>query len=138
MISSPIPVTETAPRGPAYNPAPTIGESPTRPGSMNATPPVDEPVAKRPRRSRATAPTVSWIATPLHFRAYRGSRPFRIFSRLSSRFRRDSGVDGSYRGGPVDRANLTASGAPRRMWGVFRTSYATRIGLLTSTVAGTP
>src|SRR2546430_4578963 len=26
MISSPIPVTETAPRGPAYSPAPTIGE----------------------------------------------------------------------------------------------------------------
>src|SRR5947208_6901865 len=46
MISSPIPVTETAPRGPAYRPAPTIGESPTRPGSMKATPPVDEPDRK--------------------------------------------------------------------------------------------
>src|SRR5207249_2728266 len=136
-ISSPIPVTETAPRGPAYNPAPTIGESPTRPGSMNATPPVDEPVAKRPRRSRATAPTVSWIATPFHFRAYRGSRPFRIFSRLSSRFRRDSGVDGSYRGWPFDRANATASAPAKRMCGVFRTSYATRIGFFTSSIAAT-
>src|SRR3989442_11630836 len=137
MISSPIPVTETAPRGPAYNPAPTIGESPTRPGSMNATPPVDEPVAKRPRRSRATAPTVSWISTPFHFRAYRGSRPFRIFSRLSSRCRRDSGVDGSYRGWPFDRANSTASAPARRMCGVFRTSYAIRIGFFTSSMAAT-
>src|SRR6266571_5077106 len=111
MISSPIPVTETAPRGPAYNPAPTIGESPTRPGSMNATPPVDEPVAKRPRRSRATAPTVSWIATPFHFRAYRGW--------------------------PFDRANSTASAPARRMCGVFRTSYATRIGFFTSSIAAT-
>src|SRR5436309_11388149 len=137
MISSPIPVTETAPRGPAYSPAPTIGESPTRPGSMNARPPVDEPVAKRPRRSRATAPTVSWRATPFHFRAYRGSRPLRIFSKLSSRCRRDSGVEGSYRAWHFDRANAIASATTRRIWGVLRTSYATRIGLFISYIAAT-
>src|SRR5256712_6090170 len=126
MISSPIPVPETAPRGPAYNPAPTIGESPTRPGSMNATPPVDEPVPKRPRRSRATAPTVSWIATPLHFRAYLGSRPFRIFSRLSSRFRRDSGVDGSHPRGPFAPPDFTHAGPGRGSGGAFQHTPRTR------------
>src|SRR5467141_2779044 len=75
MISSPYPVAETAPNGPAYRPAPTIGESPTRPGSMNAVPPVDVPAANRPRRSRATAPTVSRRLTVFHLRRYRGSAP---------------------------------------------------------------
>src|SRR6266571_760972 len=69
MISSPIPVTDTAPFGPAYRPAPTIGESPTRPGSMKDVPPVELPAAKRPLRSRATAPTVSRSSIRFHFRA---------------------------------------------------------------------
>src|SRR3954471_19396270 len=60
MIDSPQPVVEQPPVWlSAYRPAPISGESPTRPGSLLAVPPVDVPVARRPARSSATQPTVS-------------------------------------------------------------------------------
>src|SRR3954470_3699276 len=60
MIDSPQPVVEQPPVWlSAYNPAPISGESPTRPGSLLAVPPVDVPAARHPARSSATQPTVS-------------------------------------------------------------------------------
>ncbi len=59
MNSSPIPVQETAQAPLAANvPAPTIGESPTRPGNFLAVPPVLVPAARLPRESSTTQPTV--------------------------------------------------------------------------------
>src|SRR5437016_5009249 len=105
---------------------------------MKAVPPVEVPAAKRPRRSRATAPTVPASRTDFHLRAYRGTRPLRIRVRLSLRRRRDSGVAGSYRTCPIFRAKAVASDPTSRTWGVPNTSRATRIGFFTSSMAATP
>jgi hypothetical protein len=42
-----------------YRPDPTIGESPTRPGSLKSSPDVEQPTARSPRASSAQQPTVS-------------------------------------------------------------------------------
>ena len=70
MKASPWPVPEIATTlSRAYTPAPTIGESPTRPSAWPTIPPVDVAAATRPLASRATAPTVPWraaAARPVH------------------------------------------------------------------------
>ena len=65
MNSSPSPVAETAQdRLSAKVPAPMTALSPTRPGSLNETPPVEVAAARFPCRSRATAPTVPLLISP--------------------------------------------------------------------------
>src|SRR3546814_10738416 len=48
-------------RSSAQVPAPTIGESPTRPQRLPVTPPVEVAAATWPCASRATAPTVPYF-----------------------------------------------------------------------------
>src|SRR5215831_1800439 len=59
LVPPPPPERERAPAVlSAYVPQPIKGESPTRPGGLPVIPPVEVAAATRPRRSRATAPTV--------------------------------------------------------------------------------
>ena len=59
MKNSPVPVHDTAHDALlAYVPAPITAESPTRPGSLFVSPPVDVAAARSPCTSSATAPTV--------------------------------------------------------------------------------
>src|SRR3990170_4498688 len=119
MISSPIPVTETAPCGPEYKPAPRIGESPTRPGSMNDVPPVELAAANRPRRSRATAPTVS-VGYVRNFRAHAGTLPATIWRRVSASRSRAPSVATSNAGKPALRGRVGGGGRGEPLAGALR------------------
>src|SRR5438445_1815831 len=115
-----------------------IGESPTRPGIMNAVPPVELPAENRPAASRATAPTVPIRSrNALHFFSCGERSPVRIFWRDSFHLLVESGVTGSYLRNPFRRANRTASAPTRRTWGVSITLRATRIGFFTCSIAAT-
>jgi len=57
-------VQETATRWSAQPPAPISGVSPTRPGSLPNTPPVEVAAASRPSWSRTTHPTVPCASVP--------------------------------------------------------------------------
>ena len=61
---SPWPVQLTATVWSAQQPAPMMGVSPTRPGILPNTPPVEVQAASRPSPSRTTQPTVPWARVP--------------------------------------------------------------------------
>src|SRR5437773_2763361 len=115
-----------------------MGESPTRPGIMNAVPPVELPAQNRPAESRATAPTVPIRSLKAsHFFAYGGTSPFLLSSRDCFHRLIASGVTGSYRRNPIRRANRMASGPTRSTCGVSITFRATRTGFFTYSTAAT-
>ena len=77
-ISSPVPVAVARPTpGSTKRPCPAIGESPTRPGTLNGRPLVEQPAASLPSFERPRTPMVSWPkgAAPAGGSPGRNSRP---------------------------------------------------------------
>eukprot|EP00966_Prymnesium_polylepis_P308958 7139131-Prymnesium_polylepis.1 len=106
MIASPWPVQLTAPASlSAYTPPPTMGESPTRPGSLHEMPPVEVAAARLPSASNATAPTVS---TPLPRKKVFTELGKRCICCHSSRAAGVTSSSGERMGTPLDRANSVA------------------------------
>src|SRR5260370_631651 len=102
-------------------PAPGMGESPMRPGTVPRTPPVDTATASRPAESRATAPTVSAPA----WRSWR----LRLLMK----------TEGSQISTPWSRAKRDAPEPDRRTWRPSRiTSMARSTGWRTSFKHATP
>src|SRR5712692_4873186 len=102
-------------------PAPGMGESPMRPGSLPLMPPVDTATASRPSESRATAPTVS--------------APCRRCWRLRLLMK----TAGSHISIPWSRANRDAPRPESSTWRPSRiTSTARSIGWRTSFRQATP
>src|SRR6266568_7045404 len=122
MKASPWPVPQTAPnRSSAYMPAPGMGESPIRPGSLPLMPPVETATASLPSESRATAPTVSAPVSPCW------------------RLRLLMKTDGSHISTPWSRAKREAPDPESSTWRPSRiTSAARSTGWRTSFKHATP